>query len=39
VSDFVGSPLDIHRGEILASNGLLHEAMVKVLGRRGPGPA
>ncbi|MBI4391561.1 MAG: inositol monophosphatase, partial [candidate division NC10 bacterium] len=31
VSDYAGHPLDIHRGEILASNGLLHEAMVRVL--------
>lgn len=31
VSDYAGHPLDIHQGEILASNGLLHEAMVRVL--------
>jgi myo-inositol-1(or 4)-monophosphatase len=37
VSDYAGSPLDIHRGEIVASNGLLHEAMVEVLSRQGPG--
>ena len=34
VSDYAGEPLDIYRGEILASNGLLHDAMVKVLTRR-----
>lgn len=31
VSDYAGNPLDIHGGEILASNGLLHGAMVRVL--------
>ncbi len=36
VSMFWGEPLDIYRPEILASNGLLHEAMMEVLrmGRR-----
>lgn len=34
VSDYAGNPLDMYRGEILASNGLLHDAMVKVLGRQ-----
>ncbi|MFQ5892692.1 MAG: inositol monophosphatase family protein [Nitrospinota bacterium] len=36
VSDFTGEPLDIYRPEIVASNGLLHKAMLEVLrlGRR-----
>lgn len=34
VSDYAGNPLDIHRGEIVASNGLLHAAMLKVLSRQ-----
>ena len=36
MSAFWGEPLDIFRQEILASNGLLHEAMMEVLrmGRR-----
>lgn len=31
LSDFAGGPLDIHGKEMLASNGLIHEAMVEVL--------
>ena len=31
VTDFKGHPADIHRGEVLASNGLLHDEMLAVL--------
>jgi myo-inositol-1(or 4)-monophosphatase len=39
VSDFAGGALDIYQPEIVASNGLIHEAMVEVLslGRRAIG--
>ncbi len=30
-SDFTGKPLDIYRGEILASNGKIHEEMIETL--------
>ncbi|PNU19300.1 inositol monophosphatase [Geothermobacter hydrogeniphilus] len=33
VSDFSDAPLDIHGAEILASNGLLHQAMLEILAR------
>ncbi len=31
VSNFTGAPLDIYSAKVLASNGLIHEAMMKVL--------
>jgi myo-inositol-1(or 4)-monophosphatase len=31
VSDFAGGKLDIYRPEIVASNGLIHDAMLEVL--------
>lgn len=34
VTDFVGAPLDIYTPKVLASNGLVHHAMMKVLGTR-----
>jgi len=33
VSDFSGAPLSIYGGKIVASNGVIHGAMVRVLGR------
>ncbi len=30
-TDFAGNPLDLFHGEIVASNGLIHTAMLKVL--------
>lgn len=33
VTDFRGRPVDIYHPEVLASNGLIHEAMLEVLGR------
>ena len=34
ITNFVGAPLDIYTPKILASNGLIHDAMMKVLGSR-----
>ena len=34
VSDFSGAPLDIYTPKVLASNGLVHEMMMRVLGAR-----
>lgn len=34
VTDFTGMPLDISQGNVLASNGRLHSAMVQILKRR-----
>lgn len=34
VSDFRGGELDIHGDEILASNGLIHDELIEVLGER-----
>ena len=31
VTDFVGAPLDIYTPKVIASNGLIHDAMMKVL--------
>jgi fructose-1,6-bisphosphatase/inositol monophosphatase family enzyme len=31
VSDYAGAPMPVDRGEILASNGLLHAAMRELL--------
>lgn len=33
VTDFSGGPLDIYTPKVLVSNGLIHEAMIRVLGR------
>lgn len=38
VSNVDGSPFELHAGRILASNGLLHERLVEVLGSRQPLP-
>ena len=35
VSDYSGAPMSLDRGEILASNGLLHLPMQQVLGQEG----
>lgn len=32
ISDFTGAPLDLYKPRTLASNGLVHEAMMRVLG-------
>jgi myo-inositol-1(or 4)-monophosphatase len=33
VTDFEGEPFDIYKGQIVASNGLIHTAMLEVLGQ------
>lgn len=38
VSDYAGKPMPLDRGEILASNGLLHQAMQDLLARSGDEP-
>jgi myo-inositol-1(or 4)-monophosphatase len=35
VSDFAGAPTTIHQPQVLASNGRIHDAMVRVLARAG----
>ncbi|HEY4719039.1 MAG TPA: inositol monophosphatase family protein [Candidatus Methylomirabilis sp.] len=35
ISDFSGRPLDLFRGEIVASNGLIHQVMLQVLAPQG----
>jgi myo-inositol-1(or 4)-monophosphatase len=39
VSDFDGAPLSIYRKKVLASNGVIHGAMLDVLKKRPPGAA
>jgi myo-inositol-1(or 4)-monophosphatase len=34
VSDFTGAPLDIYTPQVLASNGLIHDDMIRVLGKK-----
>jgi myo-inositol-1(or 4)-monophosphatase len=37
VSDFAGAPLSIYGKKVVASNGVIHDAMVTVLGKPGRG--
>jgi len=39
VSDFEGAPLSIYGKKVLASNGVIHQAMLDVLRKRSPGGA
>jgi myo-inositol-1(or 4)-monophosphatase len=37
VSDFAGAPLSIYGKKVVVSNGVIHDAMVSVLGKKARG--